>query len=150
MIHLVETSITEEEDAEELILDGYKQRFVKIGIGKGIASYYVNDQFKYREEMKKEKFQIIKFSHKALDIINVYRSQSGNSVELLENIKKQIENGRITIITGDFNICFMDKYRNRMVHGLISLEFEQLVQSTKSKHRSYILPGSDSSIESNT
>ena len=52
MTHFVETSITE----EELILDGYKQRFVKIGIGKDIASYYVNDHFKFREEIKKEKF----------------------------------------------------------------------------------------------
>ena len=77
--------------------------------------------------MKKEKFQIIKFSHKALDIINVYRSQSGNSVELLENIKKQIDKGRVTIITGDFNICFMENFSNRMVQGLLSLGFEQLV-----------------------
>ena len=37
-----------------------------------------------------------------LDVINVYRSQSGHSVELLENIKKLIEIERVTVITGSF------------------------------------------------
>ena len=32
MIHLVETSITEDDDEEQLILDGYRKRFVKISI----------------------------------------------------------------------------------------------------------------------
>ena len=65
--------------------------------------------------------------HKDLDIINVYRSQSGNSLELLEHLKKQIEAVRATIITGDFNICFMENFSNRMVQGLLSLGFNQLV-----------------------
>ena len=32
-----------------------------------------------------------------MDIVNVYRSQSGNSLELLENLKKLIEAERIKL-----------------------------------------------------
>ena len=105
-------------EEEKFLLHGYNKRFLNVGLGKGIASYYLNDKFKLCREIKTEKFQIIKFKHEVLDLINVYRSQSGNSVDLLENIKKQIEQGRITIITGDFNICFMENFSNRMVQGL--------------------------------
>ena len=77
--------------------------------------------------MNTDKFQIAKFKHKNLDLINIYRSQAGNSVQLLEKIKEQMEPGRITLITGDFNICFMENFSNRMIQGLLSLEFDQLV-----------------------
>ena len=79
------------------------------------------------KEVRTEKFQIAKFKHNVLDIINVYRSQSANSLELLDHLKKQIEPGRTTIITGDFNICFMENFTNRMIQGLLSLGFDQLV-----------------------
>ena len=62
-----------------------------------------------------------------MDIVSVYRSQSGHSLELLEGLMKMIEAGRITIITGDFNICFMENFSNRMTQGLLSLGFNQLV-----------------------
>ena len=127
IIHLVETSLGEEEDEDYFKLDGYAQRFIKNGNGKGIATYYNRDKFRPLEEVKTDKFQITKFKHRVLDIINVYRSQSGNSLELLEHLKKQIEAGRTTLITGDFNICFMENFSNRMIQGLLSLGFDQLV-----------------------
>jgi hypothetical protein len=95
--------------------------------GCGIATYYNHEKVRPVEEVKTDKFQIGKFKHKSLDIINVYRSQSGHSLELLEHLKKQIEAERITIITGDFNICFMENNSNRMIQGLLSLGFDQLV-----------------------
>ena len=127
IIHLVETSISEEEDESAFILDGYKQRFIKNGNGKGISTYYKDDKLQHVEDIKTDKFQMTKFKHEQIDLINVYRSQSGNSLELLEHIKKQIETGRRTIITGDFNICFMENFNNRMIQGLLSLGFNQLV-----------------------
>ena len=127
MIHLLETSVTDKDEEEEFLLQGYIKRFLNVGLGKGIASYYLNDKFKLGRQIKTDKFQIIKFKHEVLDLINVYRSQSGNSVDLLENIKKQIEQGRITIITGDFNICFMENSSNTMVKGLLRMGFDQLV-----------------------
>ena len=105
-------------------MDGYEQKFIKNGNGKGIVTY---SKFRPIEEIKTYKFQITTFKHKVLDIFNVYRSQSGNSLELLEQLKKQIKAGRPTLITGDFNICFMQNFSNRMIHGLLSLGFDQLV-----------------------
>ena len=127
IIHLVETSVKEDEDEDGFLLDGYNQRFIKNGNGKGIATYYDHEKFRPVEEVKTDKFQIAKFKHKVLDIINVYRSRSGNSLELLETIKDQIEVGRTTIITGDFNICFMENNSNRMIQGLLNLGFDQLL-----------------------
>jgi exonuclease III len=127
IMHFTEISLTEDEDEDAFGLDGYKHKFIKNGNGKGIATYYAHNKIHHAEDIKTEKYQITKFKHKALDIINVYRSQTGHSLELLEHLKKQIETGRITIITGDFNICFMENFNNRMVQGLLSLGFNQLV-----------------------
>ena len=74
-----------------------------------------------------EKFQIAKFQHEALDIINIYRSQTGHSVELLEKLRKLIDIEKTTIITGDFNICFMENFNNRLIQGLLGMGFDQLV-----------------------
>ena len=38
IINLIETSITEEDDDKEFFLDGYQEKFIKIGTGKGIAT----------------------------------------------------------------------------------------------------------------
>ena len=38
-----------------------------------------------------------------------------------------IEPGRVTIITGDFNICFIENFNNRMIQGLLTMGFDQLV-----------------------
>ena len=92
-----------------------------------INRYYKPEKLEPAGEANTDKFQIAKFKHKNLDLINIYRSQSGNSVLLLEKIKEQMEAGRITLITGDFNICFMENFTNRMIQGLLTLEFEQLV-----------------------
>ena len=74
-----------------------------------------------------EKFQIGKFRHKSIDIINIYRSQTGNSLDMLEQLKKMIEDGRPTLITGDFNACFLENINNRLIQGLLTLGFDQLV-----------------------
>ena len=57
----------------------------------------------------------------------INRSQSGHSVELLENMKKLIDIERVTVITGDFNICYIENFSNRMIQGLIGMGFDQLV-----------------------
>ena len=99
LIHLIETSLTKEDDEEELILDGYKQSFMKMGQGKGISTYYDLDKLSQIAEVRMEKFQITKFKHHSMDIINIYRSQTGNSIELLEQLKNLFEEERITLIT---------------------------------------------------
>ena len=127
IIHLVECSLTDKDNKDEFSLEGYNQQFITIGPGKGIATYFKNDRFNPAEEVMTDKFQITKFKHEIMDIVSVYRSQSGHSLELLEGLMKMIEAERSTIITGDFNICFMENFSNRMTQGLLSMGFNQLV-----------------------
>ena len=98
-----------------------------MGQGKGINTFYDQEKFNQTAEVKMDKFQITKFKHDRLDIINLYRSQTGNSLELLEHLKKLIKDEQITLITGDFNICFMENFNNRLIQGLLQLGFDQLV-----------------------
>ena len=74
-----------------------------------------------------EKFQIEKFVHKSIDIVNIYRSQAGNSLELLQYLMTIMKEGKPTLITGDFNACFIENFNNRIIQGLITLGFKQLV-----------------------
>ena len=127
VIHLVETSLKRDDDIEEFILEGYTKAFINIDNGKGIATYYDDTKIDLVKEVRRDKFQIIKLKNNAMDILNIYRSQTGNCVELLEVLITLIEPNRRTIITGDFNICFVENFSNRFIQGLLSMEFAQLV-----------------------
>ena len=72
--------------------------------------------------------QITKFSGSNLDVINIYRSSNGNSVELLNHIRRMLPDKKAVIITGDFNICYQMNRTNRLLEGLESDGFRQLVQ----------------------
>ena len=127
IIHLVETSLMNDDDDEAFKMAGYKHRLIKSGKGKGIATYYIEDKFQHKEDIKTNKFQITKFRHDTMDIINIYRSQSGHSLEVLDHLKKLIDLERTTMITGDFNICFTENFNNRMIQGLLHLKFDQMM-----------------------
>ena len=72
--------------------------------------------------------QITKFTSSQLDLVNVYRSNNGHSVELLNYILKMIRHDKPTLITGDFNICYLKNQNNRMSQGLERNLFKQLVK----------------------
>ena len=108
IIHLVETSLSHEDSIEDFDIRGYSKKFITIGNGKGISTYYDETKFTSITEVKREKFQVAKFAKDDLDIITIYRSQTGNSMELLETLKTLIEPNQMTLITGDFNICFIE------------------------------------------
>ena len=127
IIHLVETSLKEEDDDDVFTLNNFQKLLLKSGNGKGIVTYYDETKAIPAEQIKREKFQITKFRHNKLDIINIYRSHTGNSLELLEELKKLMVVDRATLITGDFNFCFIENFSNRMIQGLIELGFDQLV-----------------------
>ena len=59
----------------------------------------------------------------------MYRSSKGNSAELLAILTKLMSPRKSTLITGDFNICFMNDSGNRMSKGLKEGErFQQLMR----------------------
>ena len=127
IMHLQEISLAENENDDEFILEGYQGSFTKNGKGKGIAGYYRDEKMTSEDQFNMEKFQIRKIVHKSIDIINIYRSQTGKSLELLQHLMTIIREGRPTLITGNFNECFKENFNSRLIQGLLSLGFSQLV-----------------------
>ena len=103
MINLIETSLLDEHKEEEFSLSGYSENFIKMGRGKGIASFYKANEFRRDEKIASEKYQVIKFKHDALDIICIYRSQICDSSRLMNDLGKLIDKNRINLVMGDFN-----------------------------------------------
>ena len=127
IIHLVETSL-EANEGESLILPGYIKHMINIGKGKGIATYFKDDVFKYEQHVAELYMQIIKFTSREVDVINVYRSNKGNTLDLSDYLESMITNGKPTLITGDLNICFHHHSGNRMSKRLGNMGFNQLVR----------------------
>ena len=113
---------------ENLPIDGYDAHFNSIGPGKGIAIYYKKDIFKHVIDIEKEKMQLTKMESLEMTVIAVYRSEQGNSVELLQHIIELIPPRGKTIICGDFNICYLSKRNNRITKYLKENGFTQLVK----------------------
>ena len=124
IIHLQETSIKDGE-SPDLSLTNYSSHFINIGQGKGIATYYHSDKFTHVEDIATDTMQITKFSSQYVDSINVYRSQRGLPADLINNLTSLFTKDKITIITGDFNICSRIKWNNNVSLHLKSLGFQQ-------------------------
>ena len=128
IIHLIETSL-EKNDYQQWNIPGYSSHFINVGNGKGIVTYFKSTIFRNEEDISTESMQLTKFSSTEIDVVNVYRSNTGNSVELLNNILTMVENPvKASLITGDFNICMLNHSKNRMSKGLEMLGFSQLIQ----------------------
>ena len=123
IIHLQETSIKDGE-LQDLSLANYSSHFINIGQGKGIATYH-SDKFTHIEDIARETIQISKFSSEYIDSINVYRNQRGLPADLINDLTSLISEDKITIITGDFNICSRIKWNNNISIHLKSLGFQQ-------------------------
>jgi hypothetical protein len=128
-------------------INGYKSHYNSIGPGKGLALYYKSEIFKPGPEIKEEKMQISKLESKEVDIIIVYRSEQGNLTDLVEHLKKLINTGVNTVVTGDFNICYVSNRNNKITKYLENDGFSQLMNEPthmKGRHLDhlYFRPGS--------
>ena len=126
IIHLIETSIDITEE-NLLNIKGYNSHFVNSGNGKGIATYYKPEVVAHKLDVKENNIQITKFKYKHVDIINIYRSANGHSVEILNHILRIVFQEKPTLITGDFNICYNMNKSNRLIQGLEKNRFKQMV-----------------------
>ena len=124
IIHLQETS-TKDDECSNLDFADYNSHFINIGQGKGIATYYHSGRFKHIEDFSTENIQITKFSSQFVDSINIYRSQGGKHADLNIALTRLLNKDRITIITGDFNICSKIKWNSSVSTHLKSLGFQQ-------------------------
>ena len=125
-IHLLEISL-ENDDNSEFPIDGYSKRLVKRGKGKGIGTYFKEQILEIEEIVVKEKFQMMKCKHDSVDVICIYRSNGGYSVEILMDLSKLINTENVTLIVGDFNLCYNVNRTNRLIQGLITMGFTQLI-----------------------
>ena len=121
IIHLIETSLEMEEECP-LILLGYECHLSSIEKGKGIATYYKASIFSHKQDYKTGNTQITKFCSEDLDVMNVYRSSNGNTGDLLTKLQEMMTPGKPLLITGDFNICYMNHEKNRLSKGLLDKE----------------------------
>ena len=124
IIHLQETS-TKDDECSNLDFADYNSHFINIGQGKGIATYYHSGRFKHIEDFATENIQITKFSSQFVDSINIYRSQGGKQADLNIALTRLLNKDKITIITGDFNICSKIKWNSSVSTHLKSLGFQQ-------------------------
>ena len=70
------------------------------------------------------------------DIINVYRSQGMNNTELAKDLERLINMSKLTIICGDFNLCYIDQQGNEVTQMLVQAGFaQQVYEATHFKGR---------------
>ena len=114
------------DDRRDLDLPSHRcHHFVNVGKGKGIASY--SKELVHAESVKEDNFQVSKLTVRGLDSINVYRSQAGRETDLLAKLERLIDREASTLITGDFNICTMDKPDNIVTATLRSWGFKLMM-----------------------
>ena len=128
IIHLVETSIENTEESQKLNIQGYQSHFINVRRGRGIVTYFKLQMFTHEDDFVAPSMQVTKFSSHNLDMLNVYRSSDGNSLELLNIITEMLTGGKPTLITGDFNICMLNHGKNRMSKGLVENGFHQMIR----------------------
>ena len=111
----------------KLQIEGYKTHINSVGPGKGIAVYIKDNEFVPQIDIKMEKMQLTKIESKDIDIIAVYRSEQGNTSDLLRHITDMIKEEKATIILGDFNICYQTIKNNKISKYLVNNGFKQFV-----------------------
>ena len=90
--------------------------------------------------------QISKLLSDEVEVIVVYRSDQGNINDLVEHLKKLIDREVNTVVTGDFNICYLSKRNNKVTKYLENDGFSRLMsEATHMKGRHidhlYFRPG---------
>ena len=127
VICLSETWLTPADGCVDLHIDGYKLWSNSVGHGKGLATYFKADKFHHQADVKDVLFQLTKVSSETMDIISIYKSAGGDVRTFHNHLLKLIDETKITIICGDFNICFKSDRNNYLIKLLEEYGFTQLV-----------------------
>jgi exonuclease III len=129
LILLSETWLSEEDEKNKnMKIETYKENFVSVGKGKGLASYR-RDDIQLRGTVKTENYQIMKLTQSTdLHIIAAYRSSSSSINAFTEDILNLITEGVTTVIMGDMNICVRENPTNYLSESLERKGFSQMVK----------------------
>ena len=66
-------------------------------------------------------------SYPDIDVICAYRSSTDKLDKIVTKIENLLNKEKVTIIVGDFNVCYLKKPSNKISRKLESLHFRQLV-----------------------
>ena len=112
VIALQETWLDDDISTEDLQIPGYDLHLNSNGRGKGIAIYFKRESIKHNIDIKEDSCQISKFTSLDIDIVVIYRSQSGDLNELAKNLNELDVNEKPLIVIGDFNYCYKENTCN--------------------------------------
>ena len=118
-----ETSLN---NGESLKIPKYRESFyTSFGKGKGIASYSTKISTDVQSRSERT-LQVMKSSFDKIDIINIYRSAEGSKATLIESLKHFIQDGKTTLICGDFNICGQSEKQDKVLKFIVERGFTKL------------------------
>ena len=126
VIMLIETWLAEDIDIDHYALQDYDTCFNNRGRGKGILSYFRGD-FGNSVSVNDEGFSMTKLRNEKLNIIGVYRSQTGNLRDLANKLQGLVDTEVTTVVGGDFNICALEQGKNFLTAKLTEMGFNQIV-----------------------
>ena len=127
VICLQETWLDDDTVAEDLRIANYEMHLNSNGRGKGIAIYFKNNILKHEIDIKEENLQISKFTSPIIDIVVLYRSQSGNLNDLKNSLDALNSKEKPLLVIGDFNFCFKENSWNSTKKYLRERSFTQII-----------------------
>merc|ERR1711954_339622 len=93
---------------------GFREFLNSTGPGKGVALFLKDEAFQHRRDITEEKMQITLVGSNDLEVIIVYRSEQGSTLQLIHYLEDLIIPRRAIVICGDFNICYRETRNNRV------------------------------------
>ena len=125
VICISETWLTSDCDDHILHLDDYSLHLNSVGYGRGLATYFRSKKFTVCEDVKQNFIQLTKLSSPEIDVISVYRSKDGSKHELVNQLKRLIDESMPTLICGDFNFCSLEDKSTEVIEALGQIGFEE-------------------------
>ena len=128
IICLTETWLRSDTGCQGLYITGFDLDANSAGEGKGVLTYSKSIKISDPVSIKKHKVQIMKVNTFQVDVINIYRSQGADDLELVHDLRRIINPDKTTIVCGDFNLCLKKQKNNMVTKGLEEMGFQQLVE----------------------
>ena len=126
ILHLLETSLSADIETEGITIFGYSGTFIKVGNGKGIATF-TKEILDHDQKVLKPMLQILKIQVEGVDSISVYRSNNHSIPDTTETLESLIDPKKPTLITGDFNVCSKKSSTNGIITSLVKIGFKQMI-----------------------
>ena len=128
IICLQETWLEKDETIEDFDIPNYNLHLNSYGRGKGIAIYFKKDKLRHKIDVTEENLQLSMFSGDVIDLVVLYRSQSGSHGVIIETLETMLDESKPVLVIGDFNFCYADNSSNLTGRYLDQSYFKQLVK----------------------